>query len=233
MKITQHGDNLWKLTRFLVINSYFVREEDGLTLIDTGYTGGGDGILRAAAHLGLPIQRVTLTHAHGDHAGSLDELSVKLPETEFIFSQRTADFLRGQVSIEPGEPDEKIRGSFMIRSTQPDRLLMPGDHLGSLRVIPTPGHSPDHLSFYDERDGTLIAGDAYQTQGGIAVSGIRRWRFPMPAMATWHLPTALRSAQALLTFEPSRLATGHGPVLEDPLPDMGRAVREAEMKVHG
>ena len=51
------------------------------------------------------------------------------------------------------------------------------------------------------------------------------------ALATWHLPTALESARALLALEPSRLAVGHGPVLEDPLPAIDRAIEVAGRKV--
>lgn len=230
MKITQHGDNLWKLTRFFVINYYLVREEDGLTLIDSGIGGGGDDILHAAGDIGLPITRVTLTHAHGDHIGSLDEVSDELSDVEIAFTQRTTDFLQGKLELKPDEPQAELRGGFENRDTQPTRILTPGDHVGSLRVVASPGHSPDHIAFFDERDGTLIAGDAYQTQGGIAVAGVRRWLFPLPAMATWHLPTALESARALRALEPRRLAVGHGKVLENPLPAMDEAIRTAEAK---
>ncbi len=51
------------------------------------------------------------------------------------------------------------------------------------------------------------------------------------ALATWHLPTALESALTLLALEPSRLAVGHGPVLEDPLPAIDRAIEVAGRKV--
>lgn len=55
--------------------------------------------------------------------------------------------------------------------------------------------------------------------------------FPFPAMATWHKPTALSSARMLRALEPSRLAVGHGPVLEHPLPEMDRAIEVAEREV--
>jgi len=233
MKVTRHGENLWKLTGYFVINCYLVREADGLTVIDTGMAGWADDILKAAADIGLPITRVTLTHAHTDHVGALDELGGQLPQAEVAFSQRTADFLRGELALHPDEPQVKLGGGFVIRTTQPTTLLSPGDRLGSLRVVASPGHSPDHIAFFDERDGTLIAGDAFQTQGGIAVAGIKRWLFPLPAMATWHLPTALKSAVALRQLNPSRLAVGHGRVLDDPLPLMDEAIRVAENKVRG
>ena len=231
MKVTQHGHNLWKLTRFFVMNYYLVREDDGLTIIDNGLSGGAEGILKAAAAIGQPITRITLTHAHGDHVGSLDELRALLPEAEVAFSARTAAFLQGDLSLLADEPQAQLRGSFVTRQTQPNRILQPGDYLGSLRVVAAPGHAPDQIAFLDGRDGTLIAGDAFQTQGGIAVSGIMRWRFPLPAMATWHLPTALETARTLRQLSPTRLAVGHGGVLEAPLNQMDQAIAEAAAKV--
>jgi len=233
MKITQHGTNPWQLTRLLAFNCYLIRENDGLTLIDTGLQGSADDILRAASSIGLPITRVALTHAHTDHVGSLDEVVARLPGVEVAFTPRTTEFLRGNVTLVPGEPKAKLRGGFVQRSTQATRLIQPGDYVGSLRVVASPGHSPDHVAFYDERDGTLIAGDAFQTQGGVAVAGVIRLLFPFPGMATWHLPTALESAVALRQLEPARLAVGHGPVLENPLAQMDRAIAAAEERVHG
>jgi glyoxylase-like metal-dependent hydrolase (beta-lactamase superfamily II) len=233
MKITQHGDNLWQLTRLGAFSSYLVREGDGLTLIDTNLSGSGEAILRAAQRIGLPITRVALTHAHGDHAGSLDEVAGRLPGIEIGFTQRTADFLAGDLSLRDGEAQAKLRGSFVKRATQPTQLLAPGDLFGSLRVVAAPGHAPDLVAFLDERDGTLIAGDAFQTQAGIAVAGVIRWLFPFPALATWHLPTALQSAKRLRQLKPTRLAVGHGPVLESPLARMDAAIAAAEAKLQG
>jgi hypothetical protein len=56
--------------------------------------------------------------------------------------------------------------------------------------------------------------------------------FPLPALATWHKPTALRSAQELRALNPSRLTVGHGRVLEEPSVAMDRAIAvlSAELK---
>lgn len=233
MNQTQHGNNLWQLTHLFAFNCYLVREDDGLTLIDTTINGRGPAILQLAETIGLPITRVTLTHAHGDHAGALDEVGELLPGAEFAFAPRTAEFLQGNLALQPDEPQTALRGGFVTRSPRPTRLLNPGDRLGSLRVIAAPGHTPDQIAFYDERDGTLIAGDAFQTQGGTAVAGIMRWLFPFPAMATWHLPTAVNTAIALRDLNPTRLAVGHGRVLETPVAEMDAAIRTAEAKDHG
>lgn len=236
MKLTQHGRYLWQLTRLRAFNCYLVQEEDGLTVVDTNLGNTAGEIVAAATQIGQPIRRVTLTHAHGDHVGSLDDLcrkKLKQDDLEIAFGGRTAAFLAGDRSLKPEEPQDKIQGGFEICRTEPTRLLTEGDMVGSLRVIKTPGHTPDHIAFYDEREGTLIAGDAFQTQAGTAVAGVMRWLFPFPAMATWHLPTAVQSARKLAALNPTRLAVGHGRVLETPAAAMQKAIATAEKKAHG
>ena len=51
MKISKHGDNLFKVTFLGVINCYLVREEDGFTLIDTAIGGRGQDLIKAAQSL--------------------------------------------------------------------------------------------------------------------------------------------------------------------------------------
>jgi glyoxylase-like metal-dependent hydrolase (beta-lactamase superfamily II) len=232
MKIVSHGEYLIELTKFprlFPMSAYLVQEDDGFTLIDTAM-GGVEGILAAARAAGLPIRRIALTHAHGDHVGGLDKLRQALPEAEVLISARDARFLRGERALDPGEPG-KLRGSYKTTKTQPTRELSPGDRVGSLEVVDAAGHTPGQLAFFDRRDGTLIAGDAFQTRGGIAVAGVIRPRFPFPALGTWHLPTALATAHRLRSLAPRRLAVGHGPVLADPLAAMDEAIAAAARKV--
>ncbi len=231
MKVVRHGENLWQLTELFAFSCYLVRNVDhGLTLVDAGLRSNGQPILAAAEEIGRPITRIILTHAHGDHVGALDDVAARLPHAEIAFTARTAAFLRGELALMPEEPQEKLRGSFVLRNTQPARVLTPDDMVGSLRVVAAPGHTPDLVAFYDERDGTLIAGDAFQTQAGTAVAGDMRWLFPFPALATWHKPTALQSAIALRRLNPARLAVGHGPVLAQPGQAMDAAIRRAESR---
>lgn len=230
MRLDQHGHHLWQLTQYWFFNMYLVEEDGGLTLIDAGLTGNGQGILKAALEIGRPIRRIALTHAHGDHIGALDAVAATLPGVEVAFTPRTAAFLNGDLTLLPDEPQAELKGSFAIRTTQATTLLNPGDMLGSLRVVAAPGHTPDQVAFYDERDGTLIGGDAFVTQAGTAVSGVRRLLFPFPAMATWHRPTALATARRLLELGPARLAVGHGPVLDNPVAEMQIAIDEATEK---
>ena len=230
MKLTRHGDDLAQLTRWPLlfpVNVYLVREDDGLTLIDAAMGGCAPDILRTAEALGAPIVRIALTHGHGDHVGSLDALAAALPGVEVLVSPRTARLLSGDLAPDPADGGGEVRGSWQTLGTRPTRLLAPGDHVGSLEVFAAPGHSPDHIAFLDRRDRTLIAGDAFQTQGGIAVSGTLRPLFPFPAMATWDRAAALDSARALRATDPTRLAVGHGRVLDDPCAAMDRAIAVA------
>ncbi|MGZ3714793.1 MAG: MBL fold metallo-hydrolase [Ktedonobacterales bacterium] len=234
MKITRHSDHLYQLTRFgsiFPINCYLVREDDGFTLVDTGISGMAPMILDAAQSLGAPIVRLLLTHAHSDHVGALDALHTQLPDAEVLISTRDARFLAGERTLDPDEIQDKLRGGYQTCTTKPTRLLMPGDHVGSLEVIASPGHTPGHAAFLDLRDRALIAGDAFQTRGGVAVSGTVVPTFPWPAMATWHKPTALASARALRALQPTVLAIGHGQMIANPLAAMDRAIAIAEQRL--
>lgn len=229
MKATHHGEHLVQLTRLGVSNCYLVREEDGLTLVDTTLPGSEKEIAAAVARLGAPLRRIAITHAHADHHGSLDALHRRYPEAEVLVSARDARLLAGDRSRQPGEPAGRIFPPFFTKvRTRPTREIATGDRVGSLEVIAAPGHTPGQMAFLDSRDGTLICGDAYLALGGLFVTTQPVARFPVVALVgTWHKPTAYATAVALRDLKPSRLATGHGPVLENPGAEMARAVSVA------
>jgi glyoxylase-like metal-dependent hydrolase (beta-lactamase superfamily II) len=216
-----------RITRFGFVNAYLVDEQDGLTLVDTTLLGGARPILRAASRLGSPIVRIVLTHAHGDHIGSLDPLHAALPEAEVMISARDARLMTKDMSLDPGEPEAKLRGSYPGARTEPTRTVRGGDTVGSLEVIAAPGHTPGHVAFLDRRDGTLLCGDAFTTIGGVATTAAPNLRFPLAAMVTWHRPTALESARALRALDPARLAPGHGRIVEHPGDAMDAAIAKA------
>jgi glyoxylase-like metal-dependent hydrolase (beta-lactamase superfamily II) len=219
--------SLTRISRFGFVNAYLVPEDDGLTLVDTAVPRSGKAILAAAQNLGAPIVRIALTHAHGDHIGSLDELAAALPEAEVLISARDARLLAKDKSLDPDEPHDKLRGSYPGARTQPTRMLGPGDTVGSLEVVAAPGHTPGHIAFLDRRDRTLVCGDAFATLGGVSTAAKVNPRFPLVAMATWHRPTALESARALRALDPVRLAPGHGRIVEAPGAAMDAAIAKA------
>lgn len=216
-----------RISRLGFVNCYLVDEDDGLTVIDTMIARSGKRILAAARSRGRPIVRILLTHAHGDHIGSLDELHAALPEAEVVISARDARLLATDMSLDPGEPDAKLRGSYPGAETSPDREIAAGDRVGSLEAVAAPGHTPGQLAFLDRRDGTLYCGDAFSTLGGVATTARPNPRFPLPGLATWHRPTAIASARALRALDPEALAPGHGKVVQNPGPQMERAIEQA------
>jgi glyoxylase-like metal-dependent hydrolase (beta-lactamase superfamily II) len=220
-------DHLTRITQLGAVNAFLVREDDGLTLVDTLIRGGHKRILAAAEAAGAPIVRIVLTHYHDDHSGSLDALAGALPDAERLWSEREAPILAGDTSTRPGEPGGKIR-AIKPRRSKATRELSPGDRVGSLEVVPAPGHSPGQIALIDTRDRTLIAGDAYSTLGGVATTAGPYWRFPLPGLVTWDGPLALESARALRALEPSRLAVGHGKTVDDPVAAMDAAIARSE-----
>jgi len=211
-----------RVSRFGFVNAYLVEEDDGLTVVDTMLPRCAGAILKAAA--GRPIRRIALTHAHGDHVGSLDALAEQLPGVEVVISARDARLLAKDMTLAPEEQQGKLRGGYPGTKTRPTRELAHGDRVGSLEVVASPGHTPGHVAFLDTRDGTLYCGDAYSTLGGVATTAKTNPRFPLPATATWHRPTALESAKALRALDPTRLAPGHGKVVDSPARAMDTAI---------
>jgi glyoxylase-like metal-dependent hydrolase (beta-lactamase superfamily II) len=226
MKLIREMPDLFRLVGRLSINSYFVREDDGLTLVDASLPGRATQIVEIALRLELPIRRIVLTHAHRDHTGSLDAICELLPSAEVFIGARESRLLEEDFSLDRTEPQMKIRGRFAPVKTKPS-LLDPGDHVVSLRALSTPGHTPGHFSFFDERNGALLAGDAFQTAGGLAVAGDTRLLFPFPGIFTWNKQLAFESAVVLRNLNPTCLAPGHGRVLQLPLARIDRALRRA------
>jgi len=223
MKVRSITPNLIQVTRFHFVNAFLVREADGFTLVDTTMGNAAGGLLDAASRAGGEVRRIALTHGHGDHVGALDALKVQMGDSvEVLMPELDARIHAGEHVVQG-----KLPGSWPKLTTKPDVLLRGGERVGSLEVIPAPGHSPGHVAYLDRRDRTLIAGDVYTTYGSAAVTNHFYLRFPFAAMATWDKSGDLESARALRDLDPAILAVGHGPAVVDPGPAMDRAIARA------
>ncbi|HEY2432606.1 MAG TPA: MBL fold metallo-hydrolase [Vicinamibacterales bacterium] len=78
---------------------------------------------------------------------------------------------------------------------------------GELEIVPTPGHSPDHLCFFDRASGDLFCGDLVRRDGSIVI----------PASKGGNLRAYLESLRRVRDLAPRRLLPGHGPIVEDPI----------------
>jgi glyoxylase-like metal-dependent hydrolase (beta-lactamase superfamily II) len=235
VKVTAIGSHTLRITRYGFVNCYLVREHgadaasDSFTLVDTGLKGTEDAILVAAAKVGAPIRRILLTHAHVDHVGSVDALMHRLPGAELAACDRSLPLLRkpADKSLRPGEPRKSFAGGLPGIDSAVTHIVAEGELYGSLRCIATPGHIPGHMSFLDERDGTLFAGDELTAVGRLAVCGWTPWYFPLPSWVMWSKPLALASARSLLDYPIERFACGHGKVREGGLTLLREAVANA------
>ncbi|MFL6556092.1 MAG: MBL fold metallo-hydrolase, partial [Bacillus sp. (in: firmicutes)] len=179
-----------------------------------------------------PITKIVLTHAHEDHVGALDAIKELLPEVPVYISKRDHRLMNGDRSLEVHEAQTPIKGGVPKKlKTRANILLKEGELIGSLTAIETPGHTPGSMSFLDLRTMALVAGDALQTRGGMAVAGDLMPWFPFPAFGTWSKETALTSARKLVSYQPELLAVGHGEMVINPVKAMEQAIKHLELKI--
>jgi glyoxylase-like metal-dependent hydrolase (beta-lactamase superfamily II) len=76
-----------------------------------------------------------------------------------------------------------------------------------LEIVPTPGHSPDHLCFHDRHGGDLYCGDLVRKGGTIVI----------PSKKGGDLRAYLASLNLVRELAPTRLLPGHGPIVDDPI----------------
>jgi glyoxylase-like metal-dependent hydrolase (beta-lactamase superfamily II) len=223
MKTTRVTENVIQLDRLHFVNAYLVREADGFTLIDTTLGGAADKLVTAAREAGEQIRRIALTHGHSDHAGSLDALRAQLGEdVEVLMGELDARILAGERVV-----DGKLRGSWPKITTRPDTLLKGGERIGSLEVIPAPGHTPGHVAFLDTRDRALIAGDTFTTYWRTEIPNRMLQGFPLATMGTQDRDKVVESASALRALDPTVLVCGHGPAVHSPVNAIDAAISRA------
>jgi glyoxylase-like metal-dependent hydrolase (beta-lactamase superfamily II) len=82
------------------------------------------------------------------------------------------------------------------------------------RWIPTPGHSPGHVSYVRDVDRTLVAGDAFVTtkqESFVAALTQREEMHGPPMYFTPDWESARESLRHLASYAPTVAITGHGP----------------------
>ena len=140
----------------IVANPYLLIDPDGLTLIDAGLPGSHRKILRYLAGLGYApgdLKRILITHADFDHVGGLAPLKAATGARVFASPAEAQAMAEGHAS-RPLKPRSAITrllfdlmaGLFKPAPVKVDEMLVDGQIfpvLGGLRVVETPGHTPD------------------------------------------------------------------------------------------
>jgi glyoxylase-like metal-dependent hydrolase (beta-lactamase superfamily II) len=155
-----------RLTR---VKAHLVLEPE-LALIDCGYAGSANRILRAIGALGrspADLKRVIVTHGHPDHAGSASELAARGATIHI----HPADAARLAITWRDVARRPSRGHLFAAMTPEPPAVqhIEDGDVLpvlGGLRVVHTPGHTPGSVCLYGARDRVLFVGDNLQRRFG-------------------------------------------------------------------
>ncbi len=204
-----------------LVNIYIVETTDGCAVIDTGFPGSTDKIIRAVTAIGRKpndIRHILVSHAHPDHMGSAGSLKretgaavwahpIDAPIIEAGTGYRNAEAC-------PGIRNKIVAGllrRFGLPNAEPmhvDHLLHEGDSLPfapDLSVIHVPGHCAGQIAFHFKRGGgVLIPADTCVNFG----------RMKLPATAE-DLAQARDSLRKLAAYEFQALCFMHGPPVLD------------------
>ncbi len=134
-------------------NTYLVRREgsDRALLIDPG--DEAPRLQAAMDELGVVPEAILLTHTHIDHIGAVAPIAtasgapVYCPRVELPILRDPASFFPPDWgTVDPWEAEQPLDGG--------ERLQLAGFDVD---VVPTPGHSPGHVTFVIDR--ALFSGD--------------------------------------------------------------------------
>lgn len=160
---------------------------DSVTLVDTGYPGYRERLLRSLERIGhtpADVVAVVLTHGHPDHLGNAEYLRTAhgIP---VLVHEREAPNARGE-RIEQVTPTTLLRHAWHpsvllwtlealgLGVTRVERLRAhdtygeePLDVPGRPVPVRTPGHTSGHCSLHLPERGVLLTGDALMTSHAV------------------------------------------------------------------
>ena len=201
-------------------HSYLLVGDERALLIDTGLGIGDIGSL--VRELTQKQIAAVATHVHWDHIGGHKDFS------EIYTHKAELHWLDGNFPLHISEvrrmladhcvfPNSFSLEEYRLFQGKPTELLEDGDvlDLGGrwLQVFHTPGHSPGHLCFWEEKTGYLFTGD-------LVYLGTLLADFPSTDPVQY-----LSSLEKVAKLPAKRLFPGHHSL--DITPDLVRKMRDA------
>jgi glyoxylase-like metal-dependent hydrolase (beta-lactamase superfamily II) len=159
------------LRGYFDVNAYFYIDDAvgrGF-LIDPG--AQPDKVMSVVRRNGWTIEKILLTHGHFDHMGAASELRDLLGAEIYAFD-RTGLMLQDAHTNLSALCGPAITIDGAIPLTDGETISLESDPSFCLKVMHTPGHTPDSVTFYSERDGVAFVGDT------IFKAGIGSWEYP-------------------------------------------------------
>lgn len=186
---------------------------DGL-LVDSGCAHSAAELLSSLSP-GRPVSQVVNTHSHEDHIGANGLLQSRLG------CRVAAHSLALPILENPRLQHLQLYRQFIWGWPAPSHGQAIGQWVESehyrFRVIPTPGHCPDHIALYEPEQGWLFSGDAY-------IGGRDR-----AARPDYDIYATIRSLRTLAALEIGTLWSGSGSVRENrPADDVSRKADQLE-----
>jgi glyoxylase-like metal-dependent hydrolase (beta-lactamase superfamily II) len=206
-----------------------VVDGDSVTLVDTGYPGDRDRLIRSLDKIGrapADVAAVVLTHGHPDHIGSAEYLRTAHGVPVWVHGAEAAN-ARGE-HIEQATPATVFRyawhPSVLVWALEVLRLGVnrverlravetygqePLDVPGRPVPVATPGHTSGHCSLHLPDRGVLLTGDALMT--GHAVFHSEGPQL-LPGFFNTDTQQARASLERLRGLAADAVVPGHGPV---------------------
>ncbi|WP_225307232.1 MBL fold metallo-hydrolase [Adhaeribacter soli] len=245
--------------KIVFVNVFFVNGSEGpggnWVLVDAGLYGSAHRIKKVAEERfgrGARPSAIILTHGHFDHVGALKELAMEW-NVPIYAHHLEIPYLTGLSSYPPPDPSVGGGGMAFMSFMYPKKPIelggmvqpLPAD--GSVPGLPewswyhTPGHTAGHVSFFRERDRTLIAGDAITTRKPESVLAVITDEPEVCGPPSYFTPdwTAAKiSVQNIASLRPNVIATGHGIPMHgermiDELNELARMFDEIAVPAHG
>ncbi|GHO50557.1 MBL fold metallo-hydrolase [Ktedonospora formicarum] len=178
---------------------YLIMGEEPI-LIDTSLPGRAAAILTELETLGLKptdLAHIFLTHHDVDHMGNAKALQ-QASGAKLWAPQEDLPYILGQRNREGFK--RLIQTFVKVEVPQIDATYAPGQRIGGIEVIPTPGHTPGHVSFLS--GDTLFCGDLVMSKKGKLQ--------PASAFLTWDKAILKRSLSEVKHFSFTWVCTAHG-----------------------